>query len=510
MPFEINYELSDSIPALAWVAEYESKSNCLNVIHGSLVEISTLGLIEGAWGGDFPSFDFHKTAVLSGTGFCHHDDKLFFCSSTDQMCPIFSLEIAGKLHISNSPVFLMVQTGSSPIPSYPYYHFNLLRTYRQGLHCLDGAIPLAQGAEMRIHICAILIINDKGAVSFQSHDPGPCPKSFEDYHSQLLRTVNAVIENSSHRSRKNPMQSVASISAGYDSTACAALARAAGCKLTHTIYDSKSADPYEDSGAKNAESLGMECLQYDRWEYLKSDQSLEAEFGFNALISTVPLTAMAKDLTGKIYIVGCGGDTLWSEETLPLSSQLAKTWARGIAGMGQLEFRLRTGYCVFSPIYIGVRHTNALQEILTSEEMKPWSIGGDYDRPLARRIAELAGVPRQQFGMKKAATGHSTMRKGELFSKAASTSYHDFRKRMKKRAGLLKTFFHYARYSTHFVLEYRILKRPRRYKASTVLQRKYPFILNNPPFKCPWKFCFTFQWMFDELKKRYPRNQPPS
>jgi hypothetical protein len=33
--------------------------------------------------------------------------------------------------------------------------------------------------------------------------------------------------------------------------------------------------------------------------------------------------------------------------------------------------------------------------------MRPWSVGGSYDRPIARRIIEQAGVPRKEFGERK-------------------------------------------------------------------------------------------------------------
>jgi hypothetical protein len=36
-----------------------------------------------------------------------------------------------------------------------------------------------------------------------------------------------------------------------------------------------------------------------------------------------------------------------------------------------------------------------------SAEMAPWSVGGDYDRPLPRRIVEEAGVPRTAFAQRK-------------------------------------------------------------------------------------------------------------
>jgi hypothetical protein len=36
-------------------------------------------------------------------------------------------------------------------------------------------------------------------------------------------------------------------------------------------------------------------------------------------------------------------------------------------------------------------------------EMAPWSIGGEYDRPIPRRIVEEAGVERDSFGQSKKA-----------------------------------------------------------------------------------------------------------
>ena len=249
----------------------------------------------------------------------------------------------------------------------------------------------------------------------------------------------------------------------------------------------------------------MQCTEYDRWDYLKSDKLPEAEFGFSVFANNVTFAAMEKELAGKIYIIGSGGDDLWSPKRLSVMDQLARTWSRSPAATNQLEFRLRVGYCVFSPVYITARHTEALHRIITSEEMKPWSIGGKYDRPLPRRIAELAGIPRQQFGIIKRATGHSAIQKNKLFSKSAYKTYCDFRRAMVKQAGLTKTFFYYACYSIYFFVEYRLLKRKSRYKPSTYLQRKFPFISNNPPTKHRWESCFFFQWMFAELKDRYSK-----
>lgn len=53
------------------------------------------------------------------------------------------------------------------------------------------------------------------------------------------------------------------------------------------------------------------------------------------------------------------------------------------------------------PAYFGWRRAGRLLAISKSEEMAPWSLFTDYDRPIARRIVEEAGVPRAWFGQAK-------------------------------------------------------------------------------------------------------------
>ena len=43
---------------------------------------------------------------------------------------------------------------------------------------------------------------------------------------------------------------------------------------------------------------------------------------------------------------------------------------------------------------------DALHRITRSSEMKEYSVAGDYDRPIARRIVEEAGVERHLFGQR--------------------------------------------------------------------------------------------------------------
>ena len=69
--------------------------------------------------------------------------------------------------------------------------------------------------------------------------------------------------------------------------------------------------------------------------------------------------------------------------------------------MGICEYRLIRGIIHCPVPYWGIRHFESIQKISKSNKMKPWSIGGDYDRPVPRRIVEEAGVPRRLFGQIK-------------------------------------------------------------------------------------------------------------
>ena len=77
------------------------------------------------------------------------------------------------------------------------------------------------------------------------------------------------------------------------------------------------------------------------------------------------------------------------------------------------EFRLRTGMLVFDVPAIAGIHCHDVHRISRSPEMEPWSIGGDYDRPIPRRIAEEAGIPREGFGQEKMFGLHRTTLKPE-------------------------------------------------------------------------------------------------
>ena len=75
------------------------------------------------------------------------------------------------------------------------------------------------------------------------------------------------------------------------------------------------------------------------------------------------------------------------------------------ANFGFSEIRLKSGFINVAVPFILARNIRSIVAISRSDEMKPWSLHNDYDRPIARRIAESSGVPREAFGMQKKGVG---------------------------------------------------------------------------------------------------------
>lgn len=64
--------------------------------------------------------------------------------------------------------------------------------------------------------------------------------------------------------------------------------------------------------------------------------------------------------------------------------------------------------------------------------MRPWSVGGSYDRPIARRVGEEAGIPRHLFGTLKKNTSLEARFHWPV-SRSAQKSYADYLRRQGRR-----------------------------------------------------------------------------
>ena len=489
---------SPELPALAWCARVDRGKDEITLVHGSGVETRPHAFVEGAWDGDFTSLDFMDATIVCGTGGRAEDSQVRFSASTDRVCPLFSIARGDSVFVSQSPTFVMTMSGEAPDDLYPFYGHDFLSIGRQGLYCQSGKLRTRSGRSLRVHFGTIVTIDTGLRITFSPHRLCEVPRDFKSYKSLLLEGVRLVLQNAGDSARRKRYTPLAAISKGYDSNATAALASLAGCEEAVSFRDSRSDDPQEDSGVDNARDLGMSCAEYDRWAYLDL-KSPDAEFAYFTTSTNVPLAAAEPLLGGRVLIVGQSGDAVWNSKIASLCTNMSRPFAK-FPGVGQLEFRLRVGYQLLPVAVIAARHNRAIHDISVSEEMRPWVIGGDYDRPIPRRIAEETGLPRERFATRKLGTGHAHFTKASGFSTQALNDYLRFVNEKRAAAPWLALYWRMrARWRT---LLFKVVSKQRLVESSP-LQRRFPFILNARPLSGTDDFMFAFQWASARMRSRY-------
>lgn len=330
-------------------------------------------------------------------------------------------------------------------------------------------------------------------------------KEFNDYisYKRILDTnISQLFNNSKHSKRSVKYDSLSLISRGYDSLATACLAAQAGCKLAATFIDQKKSNPYKDSGKDLAIKLGMSCTEYDRWGYTDKVEAIDQDFALGT-IAVNPATSMLSNiLHQKLLVSGAFGHIAWEYPFTVIATNLIKPNVPRISAFSQLEYRLNLGYQIFAPSTIALRHNQNIASLSISEEMMPWSIGGDYDKPIPRRIAEESGIPRDAFGFKKMASGHAHFYTPSHFSKNGLRTYLHFLKA------------HLNELPLHKIIMTKFLVKLENYLYQLWFSKRKDITCSNPnrfrltaldgkrhPIR--WKFSFMFHWAFASLKSRY-------
>jgi hypothetical protein len=109
-------------------------------------------------------------------------------------------------------------------------------------------------------------------------------------------------------------------------------------------------------------------------------------------------------LPRRMLITGFNGSHLWNRRTPDVSEHIVRDTlftSGGSSGTGLAEFRMRVGYLHLAIPYVGITSAPSVYRISNSPQMRPWALGTTYDRPVARRLLEEAGVPREAFGQEK-------------------------------------------------------------------------------------------------------------
>jgi hypothetical protein len=408
----IAFELDSRLPALSWCARARPGMP-ITVRHGAGVETRRDGFVEGAWNGPFDAFDFDTATTFTGTGGRLRSDVLVFAAPSHPLERLFALQCRDATFVSNSLAFLLTEAGESLDLSYPNYFFDLVRQVRRGIAPPPTRLRTASDARIELYPCCNLMLRPDLSLRRVDKPLDPPPADYAEYHQLLLSTTRSVADNARSPERKSAYRLVAACSRGYDSTACAALASLAGCREGVTFARSARRTGRalfgmterfaDDSGAEALTALGMRVTTYERMDLNQVPGHPRAEFFLNPATATdVAARVMEEQLALSLFVSGRHGERYWGLTRRSRRKNFREIDDVILSGHAFGEFRLRVGFFHFPIAYVGARHGPAIFRITHSPEMRPWKLGtGYYDRPIPRRIAEDAGVPRHCFGHEK-------------------------------------------------------------------------------------------------------------
>lgn len=511
---------------MAWCARVDD-SGTTTVLHGPWVETFSSGFVEGAWSGQYSEYDFLDADILLGSGGINLGQESIFSTATHPFEPLYSLNEDHQFFISNSLSFLCAVTDAAPDPDYPFY-VNDLISFRKGISHAERHIELDQGQRVRLHYCSTLTVKNNSTLQEQRHPPLGEVTTFQEYREFLSETSKAMIDNARASSRDHTFDPLATISSGYDSPATAVFAKEAGASRAVTFEVARNVfGEGKDTGAQVARHMGLEITEFDRLQYRERRDYPEADFlAAGTGGEDVVFASFEEELPAKVLFTGFLGDTLWGRHHQDPSRSLDFVMTHP-AGASIQEFRLRSGFIHFPvPLATYTMHPS-LHRISNSPEMEPWSLADDrelsldallgrtgpgYDRPIARRIVEEEGVPRELFGQKKRAVSQPFYHDEDLEKIMSAQSLEDFRTFL-RRTDLPPGGFAPLLHRVASTL-YRILDLPLK------LVRKLSLYLGRPvDVTLPWprryreslsENLYTFHWAVEKVRSRYeealPRN----
>lgn len=409
-----SYHLSPDLPPLAWVATVSPETSAISVTHGRFVETHPHFFVEGAWAGDFEVGNLQESDTVFGSGGCLTDGSVTFSSCTATTDFLYHSDDIGNFAISNSLPLLLAFLDDRLQPACEAYS-------RINMSILDGIrkyrpdIPTRKG-----HVTRVLHSNIQfgaGGICLMDKPLPPHFQTFEQYRDFMRSRIGMLFANARHPARHRPMQIFSTQSKGYDSTAVNALAASFGLDKVFTSAQSKERKSFHlgehvlqssDDGTPICEALGLTCITIDRlsfrknlanehfyWAGIDNNQDLNLHH-IQSFIDTPTLL-----LTGNLGEIWYTSEAI-GEARLPTFNDELIRWDQAGHGLG--EVRLVAGMVQVAVPFIGARNRKDILKITDDSSMDEYRLGGNYDRPIPRRIAEEAGVPREMFGQTKLAS----------------------------------------------------------------------------------------------------------
>jgi hypothetical protein len=418
------FQRNDTLPRLAWCCRLDRGADTAHVTHGSWVEVGDGFYFEGAWSDPFSEGRPSASTACFGSGGESTGDAIRFVAPTHMLERIHAIRVADTMWVSNSLVFLLAASGEQLDDRYPFYHFDLMTNMRGYLR-YRPSIRTRSGRELRVFFHANVVIDSNLNIRTEPKALPPAFRAYDDYVGYLRDIVRRVGENAADAARTPRYAPLATISSGYDSPACALLAKEIGCVDAATFGQARPGYAEEDdSGSEIADVLGLTVHQFDRTSYRGLDTLPEAEFlAYGAGGEEVVFAPLEQLLPGRLLFTGYLGDAVWNRVTAHVNTELLMLYP---GGSSLSEFRLRTGFIHFPVPTAGYIRHPSVYAVSNSTSMERWTLGNDYDRPIPRRLLEEAGVPRSAFGRTKKAITQPLWNTEALEQIMAPRSYRDF------------------------------------------------------------------------------------
>jgi hypothetical protein len=411
------------LPRLAWCAVVTPSAATVEVSHGEAVECGDDFWVEGAWDGEFTAGAFADALLFMGSGAKLTADGVVFSTASHTVEALYYARIDAQVYFSNSLPFLLASAELTLDVQFPHY-LSILTSSRFGLERYSKTIPTAEGIDVTMLLHCSATIDASGRIATAKRR---LPDEFRDYHhfrSFVVDGLAALWENARAPERSVRYGMLSTTSSGYDSVAISVLARDVGC--TDTITFAKTARGEDDSGERIARRLGMNVHTFDRDDCRTNERAVLEVVACGD--SDIQLAACEDILGGNLLLTGYSGDRLWDREFKPLWRERTNTplVRTDVAGASLQEFRLRVGFIQVPVALFALSRDRSIWEITGSEEMKPWTLGTVYDRPIPRRIAEEAGIPREWFGQKKKVTVLTFTHKATTLHPGLAKDYRRF------------------------------------------------------------------------------------
>lgn len=499
------YHKIASLPRLAWCAVMHRSRDVIDVFHGPWVEVRDCFFVEGAWEGKFSDGGFDQSYLFMGSGGKTRDNEVVFCTPCHVHERLHIFQTGLKLFVSPSLAFVLTMSHLKLDVNYIHYQVDLLNMlFRMANHV--GTIPIENGKRIKIYHYRNVVINNKLDIAVEAKREPPEFTDFANYKGFLIKSLDSIHKNANEKDRHVKYSLLSTLSSGYDSTACTAIATEIGCQEVVTFRDARPEKKrdIDDSGEKIGEKLGVQVKEYDRLEVLNKKGMPEAEFvACGDLGQDFHFAAFENDLNKKILIVGCHGDGVWDRLlTKPVKKDIIRPDA---AGSSLIEFKFRVGFIYVPLVYFGCLSLPSIYRISNSEEMKPWFVKGRYDRPIARRIVEEKGVDRHLFGQSKKATTILLNRHDSMLSRMnpnSAESFEEFYQNNKNKRNRLKQAlydFMFSLWKMHRCIFWRFDAAFRRLHIPV----KVPCAIPDRFTHCSGRPSFLVHWGISRIERHY-------